>query len=215
MKRANRALSDTERRAASERIWAQVAASAEFAAARCVALFCSLADEPDTAAVLASWSRLKRIVVPRVEGETMQFYDYDPATMVCGAFGIAEPGPGRGGAGPGRSICWWCRAWLSPGRACGWGAAGDITTVTSRSPGCVRAGSGCVMLTSWLRICRPSPTMRRWTGWSTTRIPSARCVHGEAENNCRPFRSAGDAPVQKYGSPEWRPYGEGRMTNTS
>ncbi|WP_304583160.1 5-formyltetrahydrofolate cyclo-ligase [uncultured Alistipes sp.] len=93
MKRANRALSDTERRAASERIWAQVAASAEFAAARCVALFCSLADEPDTAAVLAAWSREKRIVVPRVEGETMQFYDYDPATMACGAFGIAEPGP--------------------------------------------------------------------------------------------------------------------------
>ena len=93
MKRANRALSDTERRAASERIWAQVAASAEFAAARCVALFCSLADEPDTAAVLASWSRLKRIVVPRVEGETMRFCRYDPAAMRPGAFGIEEPGP--------------------------------------------------------------------------------------------------------------------------
>ena len=93
MKRLNRALTAGERRAASERIFAQAAASAGFAAARCVGLFCSLPDEPDTTAALAAWSGEKRIVVPRVEGEEMQFYDYSPATMVRGAFGILEPGP--------------------------------------------------------------------------------------------------------------------------
>ena len=93
MKRLNRALTAEERRAASRRIFERAAAAPEFAAARCVGLFCSLSDEPDTAEALAAWSRLKRVVVPRVEGEEMRFYDYDPATLVGGAFGIAEPGP--------------------------------------------------------------------------------------------------------------------------
>lgn len=93
MKALNRALPDEERRAVSARIFGAVARSAEFAAARCVGVFCALPDEPDTAAALSSWSREKRIVVPRVEGDSMQFYDYDPAVMVRGAFGIAEPGP--------------------------------------------------------------------------------------------------------------------------
>lgn len=93
MKRLNRSLSDAERREASQRIWSRVAALPGFVEARCVGLFCSLPDEPDTAAALAAWSREKRIVVPRVEGDTMQFYDYDPAAMVRGAFGIAEPSP--------------------------------------------------------------------------------------------------------------------------
>lgn len=92
MKWLDRALTAEERRAASRRIFARVAASPEFAAARCVGLFCSLPDEPDTAEALAAWSRRKRVVVPRVEGEELRFYDYDPATLVRGAFGIAEPG---------------------------------------------------------------------------------------------------------------------------
>ena len=70
MKRLNRSLSDAERREASLRIWSRVAALPGFAEARCVGLFCSLPDEPDTAAALAAWSREKRIVVPRVEGDT-------------------------------------------------------------------------------------------------------------------------------------------------
>lgn len=93
MKRLDRTLTAEERCAASRRIFARVAASPEFAAARCVGLFCSLPDEPDTAEALTAWSRLKRVVVPRVEGEEMRFYDYDPATLVRGAFGIVEPGP--------------------------------------------------------------------------------------------------------------------------
>jgi len=94
MKRLNRGLGEEERRAASRRIFGRVAALPEFAAARCVGLFCSLADEPDTAEALLAWSRGKRIAVPRVGGAEMQFYDYAPGTMTRGAFGIAEPGPG-------------------------------------------------------------------------------------------------------------------------
>lgn len=36
---------------------------------------------------------MKRIVVPRVEGDVMRFCEYDPQTLRPGAFGIAEPGP--------------------------------------------------------------------------------------------------------------------------
>ena len=52
-----------------------------------------LADEPGTAEALARWGAVKRIVVPRVEGDVMRFYEYDPQTLCPGAFGIAEPGP--------------------------------------------------------------------------------------------------------------------------
>ena len=92
MKRRNRAMTPGERAAAAGRIFRRVGELPAFGAARCVAMFCSLPDEPPTGGALAQWSREKRIVVPRVAGEEMEFFDYDPATLVAGAFGIAEPG---------------------------------------------------------------------------------------------------------------------------
>lgn len=92
MKARNRALSQAERAEASEQIFRQAEQLPAFAAARCVALFCALSDEPQTREALARWSRCKRLVVPRVEGERMRFFDYDPATLQPGAFGIDEPG---------------------------------------------------------------------------------------------------------------------------
>lgn len=93
MKRRNRAMTPEGRAAAAGRIFGRVGALPAFGAARCVALFCSLPDEPPTEEVLARWRMQKRIVVPRVAGEEMDFFEYDPATLVAGAFGIAEPGP--------------------------------------------------------------------------------------------------------------------------
>lgn len=91
MKRLNVSLSPSVRTERSHRIFGRVAASEAFAAARVVACFASLPDEPDTAEVLAAWSRTKRIVLPRVEGDEMEFYAYTPEAMRQGAFGIAEP----------------------------------------------------------------------------------------------------------------------------
>ncbi|MEG2613606.1 MAG: 5-formyltetrahydrofolate cyclo-ligase [Alistipes sp.] len=91
MRQLNRGLAPDARANASRCIFEQIEHSTQFAAAHTVALFASLPDEPDTAEALTRWSHTKQIVVPRVEGETMQFYPYDPATMECGAFGIAEP----------------------------------------------------------------------------------------------------------------------------
>ena len=91
MRVRNRQLSPEERIAAAERIFAAVEMLPAFGRARCVACFCALPDEPPTEAVLRRWSAVRRIVVPRVEGDAMQFYDYRPSALTSGAFGIAEP----------------------------------------------------------------------------------------------------------------------------
>ena len=91
MKKRNLSLSSEERAAASERIFGRVERLPGFSQARCAAFFCALPDEPQTGAALARWSAAKRIVVPRVEGDAMRFYDYVPGELCRGAFGIAEP----------------------------------------------------------------------------------------------------------------------------
>lgn len=95
MRRCNRALTEAERQEAAARIFDRVEQTAAFAAARVVALFCALGDEPPTGRALARWSQTKRIVVPRVAGDTMDFYDYRPEELAEGSFGIREPQGGR------------------------------------------------------------------------------------------------------------------------
>lgn len=84
-------MSAEEKSAASRRIFGQVAASDEFRRAEVVAVYASLADEPQTAEFISEWQGCKRIVLPRVEGDVMRFYDYAPERMRKGAFGISEP----------------------------------------------------------------------------------------------------------------------------
>lgn len=95
MRQLNRAVSAADRSAAGERLCCRVEALPEFAAARCVALFAALSDEPDTRPMLERWAAGRRIVLPRVEGDAMRFYDYDPASLRSGAFGIDEPQQGE------------------------------------------------------------------------------------------------------------------------
>ncbi len=94
MRKLNRAMESEARKAAAERIAAGVERLESFASARNVALFCALPDEPETAGMIERWSRTKRVFLPRVEGDIMQFYLYDPARMHEGAFGIVEPDGG-------------------------------------------------------------------------------------------------------------------------
>lgn len=95
MKQRNLALPEEARAGASRRIFSHPELLALLRGVHCVALYCALPDEPSTEGALRDWAAAgKRVVVPRVEGDRMRFYDYDPAGMVPGAFGIAEPGPG-------------------------------------------------------------------------------------------------------------------------
>ncbi len=91
MKQKNRALGAEQRNTAADSIFRQVATLPAFQAAKCVAVFCALPDEPPTTEILRQWSLSKRIIVPRVEGDSMRFFDYDPQTQQIGAFGIEEP----------------------------------------------------------------------------------------------------------------------------
>ncbi len=85
------ALTEEQREQASHRIFEQVAALHDFAEAQVVALYATLPDEPHSQEHIAKWHGRKRIVLPRVEGDVMHFYDYSPESMRSGAFGIAEP----------------------------------------------------------------------------------------------------------------------------
>ena len=80
------------RDAAAVAIFRNIEQSHTFDEAHCIALFAAMNDEVATSAALLRWCEMgKRVVVPRVEGDIMRFYDYDPAQMTIGAFGIEEP----------------------------------------------------------------------------------------------------------------------------
>ena len=130
MRRLNRALDSQQRLRASAAIFSAVERLPEFRAARTVAVFAALPDEPATDEVLARWASTRRVVLPRVEGDAMRFYACRPDALVFGAFGILASGRVR----PARSIWWSVRAWLSRPTAGGWGADGAIMTAISGIP---------------------------------------------------------------------------------
>lgn len=91
MRQLNRAMEPEVRASVSARLMQRIEQLVPFREAKCIALFASLPDEPDTTEWLDRWSQSKRVVIPRVEGEVMHFYPYHPEQMVLGSFGIHEP----------------------------------------------------------------------------------------------------------------------------
>ena len=91
MRQLNRALDSRQCLRASAAIFSAVERLPEFRAARTVAVFAALPDEPATDEVLARWASTRRVVLPRVEGDAMRFYACRPDALVFGAFGILEP----------------------------------------------------------------------------------------------------------------------------
>ena len=61
--------------------------------ARSIALFMSRPDEPDTSALVdVILGEGRRLLLPRVSGEVMDFYAVtDPSRLLPGAFGLPEP----------------------------------------------------------------------------------------------------------------------------
>ena len=92
VRRRIKELSAEDRILSATKIFTTIEQNAHFEQARCIALFASMKDEVATDYALKAWrERGKRIVVPRVEGDIMRFYDYSPDRMQTGAFGIEEP----------------------------------------------------------------------------------------------------------------------------
>lgn len=92
VRRRIKELSAEQMSSAAESIFSKIERLECFNEARCIALFAAMHDEVPTDIALRGWSKLgRRIVVPRVEGDIMRFYDYSPERMQTGAFGIEEP----------------------------------------------------------------------------------------------------------------------------
>ena len=60
-----------------------------------VALYASLDDEPQTRGLIERLSRSHTVVLPKVDGDDMDFYEYSHDRTTVGAFGIEEPADGR------------------------------------------------------------------------------------------------------------------------
>ena len=92
VRRRIKELSTEQKSLSATKIFATIERNSHFAQAECIALFASMKDEVPTDYALNAWLEMgKRIVVPRVEGDVMRFYDYSPERMQTGSFGIEEP----------------------------------------------------------------------------------------------------------------------------
>ena len=92
VRRRIKELDEAGKQSTSKQIFDHIERLDAFVEARCVALFAAMGDEVPTQYALDRWPMLgKRVVVPRVEGDVMRFYDYNPEQMTTGAFGIEEP----------------------------------------------------------------------------------------------------------------------------
>ena len=83
-------LTKTEKAELSAQIFSKIAELQEVRQASVVALFASLPDEPQTGEIIEQLAQSKRIVLPRIEGEEMKFYDISEGLRE-GAFSIMEP----------------------------------------------------------------------------------------------------------------------------
>ena len=92
VRRRIKLLDEAEMLRQSREVFGAIESTALFKDVECVALFVAMWDEVPTAEVLERWRLMgKRVVVPRVEGDVMRYYDYHPDRMTVGAFGIIEP----------------------------------------------------------------------------------------------------------------------------
>ena len=80
-----------EKRLRSQYICDEVKKHLAVSGARVVALFSPLGYEPDIWPLVESLASTVSVVLPRVEGDVMNFYVYDRNSMAVGSFGINEP----------------------------------------------------------------------------------------------------------------------------
>lgn len=95
IRRLTASLSAEQKEAESARIEAALLAREDVGKAETIALFLSLDDEPQMRGVIGALAATHRIVVPRIDGDEMEFAAYSPATLRIGAFGIEEPAKGE------------------------------------------------------------------------------------------------------------------------
>ena len=84
-------LSIEDKQSFSSQIFSKIVTSSELKEASVVSIFVSLPDEPQTTTFIEQLlHEQKRVVVPRIEGDEMNFYDISEGVEI-GSFGIMEP----------------------------------------------------------------------------------------------------------------------------
>lgn len=83
-------LSDEEKVLLSARIFTKIEQLEAVEKATVVALYAALADEPQSAEIIDRLAKSKRVVLPRIKGDEMDFYDISEGVSE-GSFGILEP----------------------------------------------------------------------------------------------------------------------------
>lgn len=63
--------------------------------AKVVALFSPLPDEPDISSLIALMAQHCKVLLPRICGDEMDFYEYTPGSLAVGSYGINEPQGGH------------------------------------------------------------------------------------------------------------------------
>ena len=86
-----KALTAQQKADKSTLILSRIASSESIKSAKTVALYASLSDEVQSFELIELLSQTKRVVLPRVAGNDMDFYPYTPSSLKVGAFGIEEP----------------------------------------------------------------------------------------------------------------------------
>lgn len=77
--------------AESQAVFAAIEQSLRFASSHDILLYHSLPDELPTHEVIARWSKIKNIYLPRVNGDTLDIVPLDDALSSDNRFHIAEP----------------------------------------------------------------------------------------------------------------------------
>lgn len=91
MKKRTAEISPEAKASRSAAMFGQVEKELEAIGARVVAMYSALPDEPPTAEALERLSRRYEVLLPRVDGDDMEFFPYRTGEMGKGAFGIMEP----------------------------------------------------------------------------------------------------------------------------
>ncbi|MDR1525323.1 MAG: 5-formyltetrahydrofolate cyclo-ligase [Tannerella sp.] len=85
-------LPDDEAACLSRKICRRLVRTEAFQKARCVALYHSIRGEVQTVALIEEWYKKKKIVLPAISGENMNFYPYTGKEhIIPGTLNIPEP----------------------------------------------------------------------------------------------------------------------------
>ena len=75
----------------TEEIWRRIEQTGAFAHASTILLYMAIEGEVPTENFIRKWHGSKRIAIPKVNGESLLLYEYDPEKLQPGYKGIAEP----------------------------------------------------------------------------------------------------------------------------